>query len=529
LHLNGDFISVVLISIFAIAVFSYFSSPTVFSGRDQGSLSNAAISLSKYHRLESSFPAQFEFFKIYGPGLALNFPGFNYTKDGNLITNFSLGYIAWLASFFSLFGIFGLILANGISFFLFLLSFYTLAKSYIKKSSALVAFFLVITSFVFSWFFKFTLSENLALGLIWFGLSQFVLFLRERDKLFLFSFLSPFGLLLFIRIEAFAFLALALTILFFFQRKERMLSWKKLLKYSLIFSIFISIVFAGSVFVNKSSYITLLKGFLNSLSFYKNTSGENIPFLSENIYLLRVFITYALLNYIVLGLAGFFYFFKKRKFTLLIPFFIILPAFFYLINPSITSDHPWMLRRYVFALVPICVLYTVIFLDYFFRKRPVFYLFSLILLLFNLSVFIPYLKVEENNGLLTQIEELSTNFKDSDLILVDRDATNDGWSMMSGPLNVLFGKQAVYFFNPNDLEKINVTKFSNVYLIAPNDNLDFYKKNNIFDRLSPVKDYVIQKRSLEIFTGEKKNIFKNGVTLPTYRKNYVYGKIYLLE
>jgi hypothetical protein len=275
--------------------------------------------------------------------------------------------------------------------------------------------------------------------------------------------------------------------------------------------------------------MALVKGFLNSFHFYKNAPGESMPFLSENIYLLRIFVVYALLNYIILGIGGFCYFLKKRNFKLLLPFLVLLPAFFYLINPSITPDHPWMLRRYAFAVVPICILYTIVFLDYFFKRRLVFYLFSLILLFFNLSIFLPYLKVEENSTLLAQVEELSTNFKDSDLILVDQVATGDGWAMMSGPLNVLFRKQAVYFFNPDDLEKIDATKFSNIYFIIPNDNLDFYKKNNLLNRLSPIKDYVIQKKSLEVFAGKKETAYKNSIVFPKYQQNYVYGKIYLLK
>src|SRR3989339_1306227 len=115
LKLSWDFVLVIFFSFIAIIIFSYFTVPTVFSGRDQGSLSNAAITLSKNHHLENSFSAEKEFFKIYGVGTALNFPGFNYTQNGNLIPNFSLGYISWLATFYSFFGIEGLIIANGIS------------------------------------------------------------------------------------------------------------------------------------------------------------------------------------------------------------------------------------------------------------------------------------------------------------------------------------------------------------------------------------------------------------------------------
>ena len=72
---NKSFFLVSLLSLIAIFVFSYYTTPTIFSGRDQGSLSEAAIRLSQNHTTQFSFPASQEFFKIYGLGKALNFPG----------------------------------------------------------------------------------------------------------------------------------------------------------------------------------------------------------------------------------------------------------------------------------------------------------------------------------------------------------------------------------------------------------------------------------------------------------------------
>ena len=532
LKLKWDILVVILTALGIIIIFSNFTVPTVFSGRDQGSFSNAAIGLAKNHSLKSSFPAEQEFFKIYGQGVALNFPGFNYDSTGNLVPSFFLGYIVWLAIFFSIFGLKGLVIANGVSFFIFLLSFYFLAKNYLKKYRALAAFFLIITSFIFSWFFKFTLSENLALALIWFGLLQFIWFLRKNDKLFLVSFLASFGLLLFVRIEGVAFLIMALIAFYFLGKNKKLPSRKNLLKYILIFLILVLIFFAVSFSANKPAYIAIAKGFLNSFNFSQNSSGTGsgiLGFIKENIYLLQIFTLYAILIYFVFGLIGLIYFFKKRKFEILIPLFILSPAFIYLINPSVTPDHPWMLRRYVFATVPISILYTTLFLNHFLKKRFGFYLLFSVLLLSNLIVFVPNLNLKENDTLLPQVEKISQNFQDNDLVLIDRGVTGDPWAMISGPMNVLLGKQSVYFFNPNDLDKIDRSKFNNIYLIVPNENFDFYQKDDFIYKFSSVKDYVIRKESLNVSDEKKSNLYGHIPTSPLHQEEYVYGKIYLLK
>ena len=206
---------VLTFSLSVVLIFSHYTIPTVFSGRDQGSFSEAAIRLSQNHHLKFSTDASREFFKIYGPGKALNFPGFDYTKDGQLTTQFPLGYTSWLAAFYGIFGLNGFILANGVCFFIFLLSFYLVTRQYAKSSVALLSLLFIVSSFAFSWFFKFTVSENLALMLLWFGIYEFLMFLKNEGRIHFFLFFSAMGLMTFSRIEAVAFLAVAFAILAF--------------------------------------------------------------------------------------------------------------------------------------------------------------------------------------------------------------------------------------------------------------------------------------------------------------------------
>jgi hypothetical protein len=135
LHPSKHFLFIFVLAFLMIALWAYFSTPTIFSGRDQGTLSGAAVELVNNHQFSFSFPAVKEFFSLYGPGKALNFPGFNYTETGGLIPHFPLGFIAWLGAFYALFGLKGFVLANGVTFLIFVLSFYLLAKRYFKFGS----------------------------------------------------------------------------------------------------------------------------------------------------------------------------------------------------------------------------------------------------------------------------------------------------------------------------------------------------------------------------------------------------------
>jgi hypothetical protein len=518
-----QFFTVSLISLFAIIIFSLKAEPTVFSGRDQGSFSEAAVRLTQNHKLAFETPASREFFKIYGTGSALNFPGFNYTTDGKLITHFSLGYIAWLATFYSLFGLSGFLVANGILFFLFLLSFFALIKFHSTLRSAWLGILLALSTFVFSWFFKFTLSENLALGFIWFGSLELSLFLKYRNQLFLLSALSAFLLLAFTRIEAWALLAMLGSLLFIFQRKEKNL-FSQIEKRKLFWLLGIfSLSYLATLKVNSQFYLSSLKGLLNSFSEKENGFG----IFSALAYLAKIFHYYGLLIFLVLGLLGVIYFIYKKKYSLLAPAFLLLPIYFYLVHPGISPDHPWMLRRFFFAIIPLGIFYTTLLVNRLFSKKLYFFSLATIFILANLLFSSRYITFSENAGLLRQTKTLSENFLGTDLVLVDRLASGDGWSMISAPMSFLYGKQAVYFFNPIDLSKLNLKKFTNVYLIIPDENLAFYAKFGLAEKLIPQKDYQLERKYLLVPDLNKTTDFFQ--LLPQKFQSTTKGEIYLLR
>ena len=52
---------------------------------------------------------------------------------------------------------------------------------------------------------------------------------------------------------------------------------------------------------------------------------------------------------------------------------------------------------------------------------------------------------------------------------MDHLAAGFGWSLISEPLSAIYNKQAVYFFNADDLKYIKKDNYKNIYLIAPLD------------------------------------------------------------
>ncbi|MDH4330701.1 MAG: hypothetical protein OEV93_04075 [Candidatus Moranbacteria bacterium] len=510
-----------LISVFILLItisFSLFSTPTIFSGRDQGSIAEAAIRLSENHQLRFSTPVSQEFFKINHENLnsvitnkdsavkrffqetdtigkALNFPGFHYTRSGELITQFPIPYIAWLATFYSIFGLSGFAVANGILFFLFFMSLYLIACTFSPSPKnlypALLCTIFVIASFMFSWFLKFTLSENMALALIWIGVFQIVIALKSQKessrKLFIASSILTMGLMIFTRIEGLAFFFMMLVALFVKKEtRTTILEHKSKLLILPIISIFV--IFIINFFIDIAFYKEMAKAFIKAES-----SG-----ISPKIAILQILSTYGILIYLILAIFETFHLLRNKQYFKLAPLFVTLPAFIYILNPQISSDHPWMLRRFLFAIFPALILYSSLLITRISHRKH-FWAHSLIILIiaFNIPLTINFFTFSENINLLNQTEKISQNFSENDLILIDQDVSGDGWSMISDPMNFMFQKNSIYFFNPSDFDRINKDSFENIYLISPEEKISYYQESSLGEKMKFHRNYSISTTRLQ--------------------------------
>jgi hypothetical protein len=511
------------LSLFAIVLFSFFSTPTIFSGRDQGAISEAAVRLVQNHTFEFSTPVSTEFFKIYGPGRALNFPGFYYTSQGNLTTQFPLVYTVWLALFYSLFGITGFIIANAILLLIFLISFFLLIRLFLDFKYALPTFFFAITSFAFMWFLKFTLTENMALPLLWLLILALMLFLKSSRKLHYFIFIASAMLLFFTRIEGVAFLAVSVIIISLNKNARKFIMEKTVSRFFLPI-IFFVIIFIANIFRDLSFYREIAKALLSP---FMSPQVRYLDVLENSalpaFYIDKVFLIYGLFGFFAIGFISICFYIWKKELYKLIPFFIVLPTFIYFLDPHITSDHPWMLRRFMFSLLPAGIFYAGLLigkgLENKKKKSIVIFsgIFAILLIAANLPAFLNYLTFSENKNLNNQVKLLADDFYSHDLILIDRETTTDGWSMISGPLSFLYGKNSAYFFNTNDLSKLDLGKFNNVYLIAPNKQVSYYLNSTIGNQLTLKSAYHfsfsklnMQQNANKAILPEKKEFSANG-------------------
>lgn len=476
----ADFKVAFFIALAFASLVGYFSEPTIFSGRDQGSIAEAAFRLTQNGQLAFATPASKSFFKIYGEGTALNFPGFAYTKDGGLLSQFPLGYTAWLAGFITLFGLYGPAVANALLLFLFIFTLYNLLKLFVHQYYAFFGLALAVLSFLPMWFAKFTLSENLSLFLFVFLAYNLILFLHNGKPLSYTNVLLTAGLFAFTRIEGFAFLAISLIILLWNKDTRRVWQahpWQNII---LPFVIFV-FIFLRDFFINLPYYKMIAKALLKFLN-QLGTGGitGDIANTGGSLTLGAIFFLYGLLILFALGFFGLLIFIKEKRYIALLPTILALPTFIYFFDPNISLDHPWMLRRYLFSLFPTLIFSAVIGIALLFAKEKNFPIvkphgkrlfFASVIFLGLIMIQYPAWSAgiffAENRLLLKQVENFSQEFSDKDLILVDKNTIGDGFAMLTSPAQFLFNKNAVYFFNPYDLANLDLTPFERVYLLVP--------------------------------------------------------------
>ena len=480
LDISEKIFILLLVTIAFIGVLPGKDTPTVFTGRDQGSISTAAIALAEYHSFSFSTPVAQTFFAIHEPGIAQNFPGFFYTQNGELLTQFPLAYTAWLASFFSLFHLNGFALANGILSALSLIAFHFLLRQFLSRPLSFIGSLLFATSFLPVWFGKFTLTENLALFLFIF-LSLSLIQLRHTGRFLHYAgTISAAGIFCFTRIEGFVLLFISIILMSRMSGARHI--WKHYPQKSILLPLLLFILTGAGVLSESLPFLTTIaKAARNFFSEIATSSSALASSHSPFVSLFVLFFLYGLLLVFLLGFSGILLFLKERKYAALIPALLALPTFAYFLFPNITPDHPWMLRRYLSTLYPTLVFSAIVGLALLFQKKKSFpiafpkdfrHRFSFTLLLIGLFLFqVPAwwqgLSTWDNTRLLEQTGNIADSFGPRDLILIDRNTSGSPFTMIAGPLSSLYHKNAVYFFNPEDLGKIDRTPYERVWLVVP--------------------------------------------------------------
>ncbi len=467
-----------LVLIGALALFSILialrTEPTVFTGRDQGSIALASLELGSNHELAFRTDASDAFFAVYGSGRALNFPGFSYTETGALITQFPLAYIAYLGLFASWFGLSGLMIGNAVLFTLSGWTFFELLSLFVSRPKAILGTVLFSVSFVSIWLMQLTLTENLALLLFLTLATALVRFERDDDAHFLPLIVVTGFLLALTRIEGFVIAPIALAyILYRPTLRAHLFALPKKLAFTAF--LFLGFLLMRDLFMNLPFYTMIAKAgvkYWNELG--APGSGQAGPGLGP------IFFSYGIFSVFILGIASVAFGLMKRRLTLIVPFLLVLPTFLYLINGHISDDHPWLLRRYAFTLFPFFLIATMVLweswetsLSESKKKIAGFVVFSFLIVCQFLPAYQAFFVIEYQT-LREQTLNFSQQFSNSDLILIDRGATGDPFAMLSGPLATLTEKNAAYFFNPEDYARLDRGSFDRVYLLTAEDSLGRY-------------------------------------------------------
>jgi hypothetical protein len=441
--------------------------PSVFSGRDQGAIAEAAIGLSETGRFELPSPVDGLFFDLRGPGKALNFPGFFFDDDGSLLTQFPRSSVAWFGAFHSLFGISGLVAANGVTLVLSLLSIFVLVRTLSDERTAVGAILIAAASFLPTWFAKFTLTENLALFLFLLLSLSLVLFLSKPGKTSFFAAVVSALLLAVTRIEGLAILAIAVTIPFLARSGRAFLH--ALSPISRVATVAIgATALATDLVGNLPHYVSIAKAILPDGNTVSATAASLLPSLP----FWKLFLPYGFLPILLLGIAGLIILLIRRDRIALLPLLLALPTLLYLVAPNISADHPWMFRRLLSSVWPALLVTGAVGIGSAFRKMDgiggrIAFGILLSVAVAGLDPTIRAFGFSENGHLAEGILKLSESVGNRDLLLVDRTATGDPYAMIDGPLRFLYGKDAAYLFDPSDIAAIPSGRYDRILFLSP--------------------------------------------------------------
>jgi hypothetical protein len=467
--------------------------------RDPSGYMMQAVNISKYKSLINEDI-------LSKPQHSLN----NYDlSEGEYTSQFLPAYSSYLATFFTLFGVEGMIRANFFIVIGVLLSLYAVIKNILNsKSDAIIYILLIVNSFAFIWFSKKFSSEILFMLGIWASLAYLISGI-EKKRLSLISIsLLISSFLPLIRIEGLIispfFLVIALHYLLDFSFKN-LFKRSAVVFLSTILNLFLyykylSGVHSGYVLgtfskfpnsllsrlkidltLNVHFFLFLLVPIFLVLFYliYKSIVKHEKTFFKIYLLGLILFLSFDLLNifrpstaalkleeYLLISpmfLGSVILFTKrdmdKKRINLIIPILIINSislAFF--IEPGIAKDHPWFLRRYFYSIVPLSYFLTTLGLKKI--KNNIYkYMLMFLLLVFSVLTSLPIYTFQENKGVGIFANEVKNYVNSDDFLFVD-----PGWQwqqfmkILRYPYNLktipntdgYSNEDLTYFINEND-------------------------------------------------------------------------------
>jgi len=489
-------ISFLVITIFSLFVgYFHHDLPT---GRDDFSYIYAADRLSQSGSLEWE-----DYFSRPVHGVR-NLGGDTFTSQ------FLPTYISYLAVYNMFGGLEALMWANVLLVLLTFGVIYYLVRLLADKKASLIALILLLSSYVFFWFPKRTNVENISIFLIWLGVWLAVLSIKKEKPIYLIGGLIPFSLLSLTRPEGLIFFAVyfVVAIYLIFSRYKKTIFNKEFLNLAglIVVALNIAIFYFYIVFYKAGYILTQAIDVLEGFDFiYKNVSvlllfvlvlsiiaiafvrlrkkvnfqqllfwaiiGGIITF--EIIFFVRVnagdltWIIYRT-QYVLENFVFYFYFiyifiillglrkklFSQKEFLVAL---LLLPAFFFIIEPNIALDQPWFMRRFFPTLIPLFVILSAVVLVKLNipRGKLKYIVFSLVMIgiITTRSIFI----FVEHDGLKDQVEEFNEIFTEGALVVM-----KPGWGWQKIAL------MQHYFYDVDALPNIDLYRPEEFKKVLPN-------------------------------------------------------------
>ena len=435
----------VLIVILLVCLVGIFFPHETFGGRDEGSYSNMAVMLSKNNNL---------LFPSYLRSIIGNQIGEDTQK---VVTITTPAYYVWLAIQNVLFGLQWMLRSNIILVSLGLCSLFLVSFLLSnKKSLGFITVVLYASTMPFLWFFRETMSENLAFFLLWTSIAFLFIFFKTKRWIYLIALMLGTWLFSFTRLEGaliqFTTFIVFSTILLI---TKIFPLGKKLLIISIYFAVICSYLLISNPFSNNSNLganithvSTLLKKSI-SPNLITQAGTKNNGTISKNIKLedrFPIFIIQMLAKYnlvlilflifLIIPLIVFDKKMDKNNKIYFIGLLIILsPEFYKFINPSVSLDQPWLYRRYIYALLPMGYLsFSILFNKLMSRKLLIF--FTTIFFMINIILSSKIIFLKNNWSITEKIEKLTKNISPKGAFVIVKE-----WSILN---NYYFNSYLIY-------------------------------------------------------------------------------------
>ena len=416
----------ILIIIIIVSLIGIFFPHDSFGGRDEGNYSGLAIILSKYQTI--SIP-------LYLRQAPLAYD----STDQNIVFNSTTPlYISWLAAQKVLFGIKWMLRSNIVLVSLGLCSLYLASSLFIKKRITFIVVALYSSCMPFLWFFRETMTENLAFFLLWTSIVFLFTFFRTKRNIYLVGLILGMWLFSFTRLEGILIQITTFLVFSAILLINKTFSLKRKLSIILIYLvIIISTVLATKSF-SHNSYITdaisdvegLSKKSIpsfritESIKKYSESVGSQIKLADRMpVFIMQMLAKYnlTLILFSVLLIIPLILLDKKManksKIYLIGLLIIISPEFYKFINPAATLEQPWMYRRYLYALLPAGYLCFWILLNKLMNRKLLVSLFSISLII-NLLLSNKIITLKNNWQITEKIEKITRSISSDDFVII---------------------------------------------------------------------------------------------------------------